>query len=230
MTNRNLLKRCCRKNRLLLYAAWMGLFFIVITVTAAAGTGQPNSLSNAATVITRLHTALISASSTLEAGALEQRYAFLEPVITETHDLPYIGRFSMRRYWSDLTEEQHAAFIDAFSRLSIATYANRFADVTDETFAISGKRKTARGHIEVIGTLMQDNGEALDIIYVLRRLPGDWNGDWRIINILVDGVSDLALKRAEYQPVYTTDGFPALVDFLSAQTAQFLQPSDAGSD
>ncbi len=224
MINRNLLKQRCPTDRLLVHTVLAGLLFLATTVSATEP-GQPDSLSNAATVIARLHTALIRASSTTEAGAIEQRYAFLEPVITETHDLPYIGRFSMRRYWSDLTEEQQAEFIDAFSRLSIATYTSRFADVTDETFAITDQRETARGHIEVIGTLMQDNGEALDIIYVLHQSTGEW----RIINILVDGVSDLALKRAEYQPVYTTEGFAGLVELLSAQTAQFMQIPTAGS-
>jgi len=234
MTHHNQLKKRDPITLLLLHATWAGLVLATITLTATAEPDQPNFLSNAATVITRLHTALVNASNTLETGALEQRYTYLEPVISDTHDLPYIGRFAMRRYWSDLTEEQQTEFIAAFSRLSIATYANRFADVTDETFTISGKRETARGHIEIIGTLTQDNGEALDIIYVLHRLPddrnGDWASDWRIINILVDGVSDLALKRAEYQPVYTTKGFPGIIDLLSAQTTQFMQIPTAGSD
>ncbi len=225
MTNHNPLKLRCSLDRLLLLAACMGLFIVSITVTAAVEPGQPDSLSNAATVVTQLHTALIGASRP-EAGTLEQRYTSLEPVITGTHDLPYIGRFSMRRYWSDLTENQQAEFIDAFSQLSIATYASRFADVTDETFGISGKRETAREHIEVIGTLLQNNGETLNIIYVLHQSTGNW----RIINILVDGVSDLALKRAEYQLIYTKEGFPGLIDFLSVQTAEFMRTSDTGFD
>lgn len=226
MTNRDVLKKRRSIHRSLLRTACIGLFLVSITATADGEPGQPDSLSGAATTIARLHTALIGVSGGLETMALKERYTALEPAITGTHDLPYIARFSMRRYWGDLTGDQHAEFIDVFSRLSISTYVSRFAGVTDETFGISGQRKTSRGHVEVTGTLLQNNGKALDIIYVLHQSAGDW----RIINILVDGVSDLALKRAEYQRMYTDGGFPGLIDYLSAQTAEFMRISDARSD
>ena len=226
MINRDPLKQRCCIYRWLLRAACLALFIVPVSMVVADDSEQPDSLSNATAVVTRLHAALLGASSGLETGSFEQRYALLEPVITATHDLPYIGRFSMRRYWSDLTADQHTRFIDAFSRLSVATYANRFAGITDKTFGITEAQGTPRGHVEVIGTLLQNNGETLDMIYVLRQS----NGDWRIINILVDGVSDLALKRAEYQLIYTEAGFPGLIDLLSVQTAEFMQTADAGAD
>ena len=43
------------------------------------------------------------------------------------------------------------------------------------------------------------------------HLVGD---GWRIINILADGVSDLALKRVEYRAILQRDGFPKLIDML----------------
>ena len=41
---------------------------------------------------------------------------------------------------------------------------------------------------------------------------------WRIINIVADGVSDLALKRAEYQRVFASGGIDGLVAELEQQT------------
>ena len=46
---------------------------------------------------------------------------------------------------------------------------------------------------------------------------------WRIINIVADGVSDLALKRAEYQRVFASGGIDGLVAELEQQT-QRLAP------
>jgi phospholipid transport system substrate-binding protein len=42
--------------------------------------------------------------------------------------------------------------------------------------------------------------------------------DWRIINIVADGVSDLALKRAEYQRVFSSAGISGLIAELEQQT------------
>jgi phospholipid transport system substrate-binding protein len=34
---------------------------------------------------------------------------------------------------------------------------------------------------------------------------------WQIINIIADGVSDLALKRSEYTSILSRDGFDVLI-------------------
>jgi phospholipid transport system substrate-binding protein len=41
---------------------------------------------------------------------------------------------------------------------------------------------------------------------------------FRIINIVADGVSDLALKRAEYQRLFASGGIDGLVAELEQQT------------
>jgi len=46
-------------------------------------------------------------------------------------------------------------------------------------------------------------------------------GRWSIINIIADGVSDLALKRAEYSHVLARDGFNALVSMLERKITQY---------
>jgi phospholipid transport system substrate-binding protein len=46
---------------------------------------------------------------------------------------------------------------------------------------------------------------------------------WRIVNIVADGVSDLALKRAEYQRLFAGAGLDGLIADLEAQTAQLAR-------
>jgi ABC-type transporter MlaC component len=49
--------------------------------------------------------------------------------------------------------------------------------------------------------------------YLLQR-DGE---DWEIINIVADGVSDLALKRAEYQRLFASGGIDGLIAALERQ-------------
>jgi phospholipid transport system substrate-binding protein len=127
----------------------------------------------------------------------------------------------MRRYWAELTDQQRSDFMDTFTRLSIATYASRFQGLSEETFGISGQTDRPRGHIEINGTLMQKDGEALTINYILHQS----GSDWRIINIIVDGVSDLALKRAEFQRVFSDAEFSGLLAYLSLQINDLMPAS-----
>jgi phospholipid transport system substrate-binding protein len=41
-----------------------------------------------------------------------------------------------------------------------------------------------------------------------------------IINILFDGVSDLAIKRSEYRSIMQRDGFQSLIDMLQVKIAE----------
>jgi phospholipid transport system substrate-binding protein len=49
------------------------------------------------------------------------------------------------------------------------------------------------------------------------------DGGWRIINVVADGVSDLALKRAEYQRLYASGGIDGLLAALEEQTQRLAR-------
>jgi phospholipid transport system substrate-binding protein len=204
-----------------------GLHFMSILVLLALATGLPlnaiaqNTPSGPLDVVTQLHSGLIDASNTDADATMAERYAALRPLIEATHDLTFIARFAMRRYWADLTDQQRNEYVDTFKRLSIATYASRFQGLSEDTFGISGQTDQPRGHVEINGTLMQKEGETLSINYILHRPEADW----RIINIIVDGVSDLALKRAEFQRVFLDAEFSGLLDYLSLQIDELMPTS-----
>ena len=201
-----------------------GLLIALSTGVPVKAIGQSDDSSLSAdpvAVVAELHAGLMSVSNAFAGAPIEARYAALEPVIMETHDLPYIARFAMRRYWADLADQQRSEYLNVFARLSIATYASRFQGLRQDAFAISGQTATPRGHMEINSTLLPDDGPPLEFVYVLHR-SGE---DWRIINIIVDGVSDLALKRAEYQRVFSDTDFSGLMDYLSAQVSTIMPAS-----
>ncbi|MEO1867647.1 MAG: ABC transporter substrate-binding protein, partial [Methylococcales bacterium] len=48
---------------------------------------------------------------------------------------------------------------------------------------------------------------------------------WRIINIIANGVSDLALKRSEYTSVLSGKGFDALIAMMEQKINSFSKES-----
>jgi len=48
---------------------------------------------------------------------------------------------------------------------------------------------------------------------------------WRIINIIANGVSDLALKRSEYTDVLSRKGFDALIGLMEQKIVLFSKES-----
>jgi phospholipid transport system substrate-binding protein len=59
--------------------------------------------------------------------------------------------------------------------------------------------------------LIKADGKEVQFDYLLRQN----DQRWMIINIIANGVSDLALKRSEYSAVIRRDGFDALMTGLA---------------
>ncbi len=138
----------------------------------------------------------------------------LDKSVLATHDFPYIARIVLGRSWRSLEDGDRERFIEHFTALSLATYASRFAEFDGESFSVIDESDGSFGQRKVSATLSTtDKEHSFD--YLLREKEGQW----RIVNIIVDGVSDLALKRAEYSTLMASGGFEELLAELERQRA-----------
>ncbi|MDQ2696208.1 MAG: ABC transporter substrate-binding protein [Pseudomonadota bacterium] len=170
-------------------------------------------------VVEKLQDALLAVMK--DAGRLgySGRYQRLEPVIRDSFDLPFIVRLAVGRYWQDLSEAQQAQLVDTFTRLSVSTYAAQFDGYGGETFRVESRQALADGDVVVRAVLHDPDGDRTFFDYQLHRN----GGDWRIVNIIVDGISDLALKRAQYTATLRRQGFDALLARLAEKAASNAQ-------
>jgi phospholipid transport system substrate-binding protein len=149
-------------------------------------------------------------------ASLERRYEVLEPLILATHDLPYIAEFALRRQWPELSESDRRRFTAAFQRLSVMTYAARFSKVSSGTFKLGEGRPSASGRAEIAAAVVRPDASEVALEYLLHEREAQW----KIINVIADGVSDLALKRAEYQRVLSSGSIDDLIRYVDEQTSR----------
>jgi phospholipid transport system substrate-binding protein len=159
-------------------------------------------------IVNQLHEALMKAMREGPKLGYRGRYDLLAPVVDQTHDLDFIARTALGANWTQLSVEQQRAFTDVFRKLSIGSYAGWFKSYEGERFEFMEQQSMPRDQVMVRTRLVQSSGEPVRFDYILR----DGKGGWRIVNVLADGVSDLALKRVEYRAILQRDGFPALVE------------------
>ena len=67
--------------------------------------------------------------------------------------------------------------------------------------------KTARGGMIIRTLFVLPDDKDVKFDYMLKKK----GNEWRIINIIANGVSDLALKRSEYTSILKRQGFDALI-------------------
>ncbi len=145
------------------------------------------------------------------------RYKELTEPVVKSHDLTKIARIVVGREWKKLTDEQKQQLVDVFSRLSIASYAHNFKDFSGEQFEVVSEEQTPRGGV-IVHTLLKIPGEKdVKLDYQMKKK----GNEWRIINIIANGVSDLALKRSEYTSILKREGFDALLEKISGKIEQY---------
>ncbi len=174
----------------------------------SAGAGESPTAA-----VERLHGVLIEAMRDAEALGFEGRRAAIEPVITSVFDLHYVARLLVRSRWSELDAAQRERMRSAFSALTVATYAQRFDGYSGQRFVTTGEREVRGGRRLVSTELRSPDEPTVRLDYLLQER----GASWRIVNVIADGVSELALKRTEYASVIDGDGFDALVVKLEEQ-------------
>jgi phospholipid transport system substrate-binding protein len=204
------------------WLAVVGMCAIFICTRTVAQDAQPESATGASAVVVveQLLVGLVEAARIPDVNA---RVEFLRDIVLTSHDLDYIGQLTVRRRWREWTEAQRSSFLAAFTALSVMSYAARFANVNEESFAIVGPESAGSSRIQVRTTVARADGTHVPLDFVLQTAKDD---GWRIANVIADGVSDLALRRAEYTTTLNESGFDGLVADLEAQTRDLAQAAD----
>ncbi len=175
-------------------------------------------------VVERLQSVMLEAMKGGSKLGFEGRRALLAPVLRSAFDLPYIARIVLGRHWDGLEEGQRERFLETFTRLVEAIYAGELDDWQGETFSIVQIRPLRGERLLVRSEVLEPDGDVDRLDYVLHRVEDEW----RIVNVLADGVSDLALKRAEYDAIIGREGFDALLSKIAGQIENYRRGSAAG--
>lgn len=194
---------------------WCLILVMLLPIPAALSSSdsQKNGPEQA---VAYLQSSLLEVMREGEKLDYDGRFKYLQPVIDQTHDIDLIIRTILgTTYWSQLDNVQQDLIVETFRQLSIATYAGRFVQYEGEQFQIIEQRALPRDQVLVRSQLTKSDGGTVNFDYVLHQVAGEW----RIVNILFDGVSDLAIKRGEYRAILQRDGFQALIEMLKEKIA-----------
>ena len=199
----------CRLSLVLVFALNV---FVSFTVSA----NEPSPKQSIQTFNATLLEAMKQADQLGYAG----RYKLMEPVILDTFAFPFMGAQSIGRYWKSLNDEQQRLFLSVYTDWSIATYAGRFDGYSGERFEIVSESAPVQGTVTVVSKLIQSNEEPIVFFYLMRNI----GGQWKVVDIQISGVSQLALTRAQFTEVMKNKGFDGLISMLKAKIAGFAQP------
>lgn len=187
----------------------------VISVTwSVAGTARA-TVNDAAQFINQLGNQAIS---TLRASnlTLDQREARFRSLLSQGFDLRFIGRFVLGRYWRGATPDQQNDYIALYGEYLLQTYSARLGGYAGQNMTVTGARRVNDKDIVVSTTIDRPSGPRITANWRVRAT----DGQYRIIDIMVEGISMAITQRAEFASVVQHSGIDGLLTILRARTTK----------
>ncbi|ARB90847.1 phospholipid-binding protein MlaC [Legionella longbeachae] len=135
----------------------------------------------------------------------------------ETHLLPIVDVVGMsrsvlgRQAWTKATNSQRAQFSKAFTRLVIRTYSSPLAQYADESVQFLPLRGSLNSRfIRVNSIIVRTEGQNIPLSYSLV----DKNGQWKIYDISVEGVSLLQSFRSQFAQALQNSSIDDLIKLM----------------
>jgi phospholipid transport system substrate-binding protein len=192
---------------------------LLVALALPAGV-EAADIDPAVAPIRAFYDALLAAMKQADQLGVRGRYDKLAPVIRSTFDLPAMTRIAVGPEWTAIPPEQQAALTDSFSRMTIATYANRFDGWSGQSFEVDPE-VLPRNNGRVVRTKLNRPKEEPVTLNYLMRASGD---TWKIVDIYLSGtISELATQRSEFGAILKSGGPAALIDSLRLQIDKLMK-------
>jgi phospholipid transport system substrate-binding protein len=202
-------------------AAFLALSLTGVSLPALAqqAVAAAEAADPAVAKVKGFYDALLSGMKQAKQLGVKGRAEKLDPVIKATFDLATMTRLAVGPAWEKFTPAQQQGAIDAFTKVTVATYANQFDGFNGEVFDVDPTPK-ARGADKVVETKLTPNGQPPVPLNYLMRGQGD---QARIVDVYLNGtISQLATRRSEFSAAVQQGGADALIQGLQQQVEKLL--------
>ncbi|QFY43808.1 hypothetical protein F6R98_15205 [Candidatus Methylospira mobilis] len=192
---------------------FFGVLLIVFSSWAAADDGSAGA---ARLVVDKLNAALIDAMKNAKVLGFQGRKKKLGPVVRATLEFNAIAHIALGAHWKELSDDQRNMFVERLTELGVATYAAQFNGYSGEEFQYE-TAQPVKTRVRLAYKLVAPKETPVRFEY----LVSPFDGQWRISDIVVDGVSDLALKKSQYAHTLEEDGFDGLMKKLDQKLGDY---------
>ncbi|MCH8038535.1 MAG: ABC transporter substrate-binding protein, partial [Proteobacteria bacterium] len=134
------------------------------------------------------------------------RRAALRDLIRGGFDLDLTSRLVLGKFWGRATPKQRTAFKDLFAQYLLNAYARRLDAYRIETLAVVASKRVGENDFLVQTSIVGD-GDTANAVWRVRAR----GGAYRIIDVLIDGISLALTQRSEFTSVIGREGFDGML-------------------
>src|SRR5262245_9653545 len=139
-----------------------------------------------------------------------QRRLELEKIAHARFDFRTMARLVLARDWKRLDSAKRDEFVDQFTTYLANDYGSRLDRYHQEDVKVTGEQPKPRGDVEVRTKIVGGENDGAIVDYRMRK----GNDGWRIIDVVIEGISLVANFRDQFREVIARGGPEALLQKL----------------
>ena len=147
----------------------------------------------------------------------QERRKILEKVVGERFNYEEMAKRALAARWRNLNEKDRAEFVELFMRLLTNSYADKVEGYSGEQVHYLNERLDG-DYAEVRTKAISGKAEIPLDYRLLNR-----GGDWRVYDVVIDGVSLVSNYRGQFAKIIRTSGYADLVKQLREKSDQFVK-------
>jgi phospholipid transport system substrate-binding protein len=146
-----------------------------------------------------------------------ERHQLIGQELDRRFDWTAISRGCLGHQWTKLSRPERSEFTDLFKQFLERTYLDRIEPYYNRLEKIDYQGQKIIDQYASVKTVLTTK-EKVDHP-VEYRLERSANGDWRVYDILIEGVSLVSNYRSQFNEIITRSSFQALVNDLKSKIA-----------
>lgn len=152
--------------------------------------------------------------------ASEKRVKEIEAIAYQLFDFSTMSKLVLARNWRTLSPAQRTTFVQEFKRHLSHTYGTRLDRYDQERVDVYAAQVEQRNDVSVKTRVVGGQFDGAEIAYRLRKQ----STDWKIIDVVIEGVSLVSNYRSQFQEVLNTGTIDDLLAKLRDKNFKVDEP------
>jgi phospholipid transport system substrate-binding protein len=182
----------------------------------AAVAAPAKAADDAAAAVVEQTTSSVIAVLVNQKLSTEEKRKQVEDVVLQRVDFETLSKLVLARNWTRFTDPQRGEFMTLFKNHLSMTYGRNVESYKNEKVQITGSRQETGGDATVKTKIVRGGGNDILVDYRLRQR----DGTWKIIDVVIEGVSLVSSFRSQFQDVVASGGPERLLALLREKNAK----------
>lgn len=137
----------------------------------------------------------------------DEKKSKLTTIFADTMDMDWIGKFVLGQHWRTLADNEKIDYLATYRKFLISTYVPLFKKYNHQVIIIKSVKQSNNGQFIVTSEIdSSDKKGSYKVEYRLRYV----DGNFKVIDIIGEGISLLATQRADFSSIISNGGYKEL--------------------